>query len=430
MKRVWEYLIVEPFTWIFYCFFQPATFAREFEINSPWKRIVPMLRLAMLAFLVSYPLGIAERFILLKLSLVPNSSITSILFFTSIYILIGIAVGLAQGIAVNIAWGIIISIAGGIAGSIAGSILLGITGSIVGSIAGGIVFSIALGIALDVALGVAVGIALGIVGSVIVGITYGTALGIVGAVIGAAVGGMPGAAAGGIATSIALIIGYVLGYYRLPLYLESGPSGLWTYLASSKNPPRVFTYLHHSSLRWDERIYLPLPYLKQTLLIAAEQNVEDALKEIAFIVAERPQQIHAARAVSLELAMRNLEGCESLVVIAQVADQLSEILPQETKLIAPRWVTPFARIRDASLDAAQYCSPIGKQARRKALEDMVANLQKVYPNTAFGDASLNKRLSKVVDIWLGAARRKLEEIESAPQDIGRIDNPYNPGQVL
>jgi uncharacterized protein len=470
MKWTWRYLIVEPFIWLFYCFFQPHRFASELEAQSPVETIVPMLRLALPIFLISYPFGIAVRFILLEFSHVSSSSIMSILFVTILSvagsITVGILLATVRGIAVGIIGGITGSVAfsiiggstgiladGIIGGSLLG-ILLGIGVSIIGDIktkiVGGITFGIVVYIAVGITGGIIIcikssitgGIAFGIVVGIIVcilisgpiivavgvleGITEGTAVGIV---VGIAVS-IGGDTPGGIAGGITFIIGYVLGYYRIPLYLASGPAALRTYLASRKNPPQVFTYLHRSSLYWDECVYLHLPYLRHTLLIAAEQNVNKALQELAFIMAMRPQQLSAAQAVSLELAMRDLESRKSLPEITEASQRLAEILPQETRLLDPQWITPFKRLNEASLDAARYFRPIGRQARRKALEDMIANLQNVYPHSAFGDPSLNRRLSKVVEQWLEIARHKLDEIEQAPQDRGLIDNPYNIGNPL
>ncbi len=229
---------------------------------------------------------------------------------------------------------------------------------------------------------------------------------------------------------LVLIVCFILGYYRIPLYPVSGLSSFRAYRASRKNPPQVFTYLHRCSLYWDERALWLLPGMKRALLIAAEQNVEQAQGEIFFIVAERPQQIEAARAASLEIAIRDLEMCENLREIAQAAQRLTEILPQEAGLIDPRWITPFARLSDASRDAARACSPLGWQARRTALQEMIADLKKVYPNTAFTDARLNTRLGEVVRTWRAVVQRELEEMERAPEKTTRIDNPYNPGPAL
>ena len=166
------------------------------------------------------------------------------------------------------------------------------------------------------------------------------------------------------------------------------------------------------------------------MLLAAGQDIRQALEEIAFIVTERPQQIGAAQAAALEIAIHDLELCESIRDIARASQRLAEILPQEGPLMDSRWVTSFARLNDASRDAARYCGPLGWKARRNALEDMIANLEKVYPNTAFTDFRLNQRLAEVVNAWRTTGRYELEKLEQAPEKTGQIDNPYNPGQVL
>ncbi len=229
---------------------------------------------------------------------------------------------------------------------------------------------------------------------------------------------------------LVLIVCFILGYYRVPLYPVSSLSSFKAYLASRKNPLQVFTYLHRCSLYWDEHTLWLLPGLKRTLLIAAGQNVERALEEISFIAAERPQQIEAARVASLEIAIRDLEMRENLREIAQAWQRLTDILPQEAGLIDPRWVTPFARLSDASRDAARACSPLGWHARRTALQEMITDLKKVYPNTAFTDAHLNTRLGEVVRTWRAVAQRELEQLEAAPEKTSRIENPYNPGPAL
>ncbi len=61
---------------------------------------------------------------------------------------------------------------------------------------------------------------------------------------------------------------------------------------------------------------------------------------------------------------------------------------------------------------------------------MIVNLERVYPNSALSDLRLNKRLSDVVNVWRATGRYELEKLDQAPEKIGQIDNPYNPGQVL
>lgn len=504
LKHIWHYLFAEPFTWIFYCFFQPSKFSREFEvadpirsfkkfvgefeISSPFRslsarvtkitpthkasvtgflmRIVPMLRLALPMFLISYPFELVGRYILLKPSIVSASVLTNFLLIaagnTAFGIFTGIAASLAGSIAVGIVGGISVAITVGIAGSIAGNIIasialgiaFGITFGIILGIAGGIAFGAAFGITGGIVLGIAVTFAFiftgGITGVIVLGIVVGVAGGIA---FGGAVGkrggigfgitvGITGAIAisiainstvgieVGVVASLAGIISYLFGYYRLLLYPVSGFSAFKMYRSTLKHSARVFTYLHRSSLYWDECVFLPLPGLKRTLLIATEQDIQRTLEEIVFIVTERPQQMLAARAVSLEIALCDLEMRVTLAEIAGASQSLAEILPSETGLVDPQWVTPLARLSDASRDAAHCCSPIGRQERCNALKEMITNLRKVHPKVAFKDQKMNSRLIKVVGVWLEIAQREQKKLEHAPQELGRIDNPYKPGRVL
>src|SRR5450755_4713268 len=322
MKRIWHSLFTEPFTWMFYAFFQPRRLNRELAVSGFRQRLMIMLRMVIPMVLVTYPVAVLGQILLIPFHLLSHPDIASIL----------------------------LSSAGGIAG----------------------------------------------------GIAFGSTF----------------------------IVCYLLGLFRLPFYPVSGPSALKAYLKSRGDPTHVFDYLHCCSLYWDEIVYLPLPYLKQTLLIASAQDAEKALEEIAFIAAERPQQLRAARGAALEMAIGYLEQCKTMQEIAEAAHYLDTIFPQETKLLDPQWSAPITRMRDASRDAQRFSSPIGRVARMEALDDMVKQLKSVHPNVAFRDARLNARLSKVIDVWIALARQEQEELKRVPVYIGSIDNPYNPGYPL
>jgi hypothetical protein len=230
--------------------------------------------------------------------------------------------------------------------------------------------------------------------------------------------------------TLVLLISFIIGYYRIPLYLFSSFSSLRAYRDSRRDPSRVFAYLHRSAMYWDERAILPLPGLKEMLILAARQHIEQTLEEVAFILAERREQIDAAQAVSLEIAIRDLEERQELREIAQASQRLTEILPQEAGLIDPQWIVPFARLHDASRDAARASSPLGWQAKRTALQEMMVNLKKVHPNTAFKDAQFNLRLGEIVTVWQKVAQQELDVLALAPERTSRVDNPYNPGPTL
>lgn len=409
-QQAWYYLLAEPFNWLFYCFFQPALFKRKFEAQSLWKRIGPMLRLALPVFLVSYPLALVVQAILASSSRV---NLLSFLLTVAWATVLAVGWGIVGGIAADISLGIVLGTALSIGG---------ITGSSMPGLIEGVLTAIVLGALGGTIRGASWGLIGGLLGALVGGIAWGGARYIT--------EGSAGVIRGSFAVAVAFVVSYTFGYYRLLLYPVSGLSGLRTYFASRKKPLQVFFHLHHSPLYWDERVFLPLPGLKDTLLLAAGQDIKQALEEIAFIVTERSQQIGAAQAAALEIAIHDLEMCESIRDIARASQWLAEILPQEGPLMDSRWVTSFARLNDASRDAARYCGPLGWKARCNALEDMIANLEKVYPNTAFTNFRLNQRLAEVVNAWRTTGRYELEKLEQAPEKTGQIDNPYNPGQVL
>jgi uncharacterized protein len=396
LRQAWHLYFGEPFLWIFLAFFQPQRFARDFESLYPRRlqRFGLIFRLIFPMIVLGYPVALAGQCILIPFHLV-SPDIFNILLSAALCIALCIAGGIALGIAVGIAFGIAFGIAVGIAFGIAVGIAFGIA---VG-IAGGIAFGIALGIALGIAVGIAEGIAFGIA----LGIAFGIAEG----------------------------IAFEIGFFRLPFYLVSGPSMFKVSVISRKQPSRALESLKRSSLHWDELVYLPLPNLKQTLLLAYEATPVETLEEMTFIVTERPLQIQAVRVALIEIALHDLAKRHSLDQIALAAAKLAELLPPTSKLVLrQRWSEAFARLSEASRDAARAISPIGLQGRRKALEDLQANLRKVYPHVAFRSQRLNLRLEGIVENWSKLARLEQERLLHAAQDVGQLDNPYKPGQFL
>src|SRR5579885_316519 len=606
-KRAKDYLVVEPFAWLFFCFFQPTRFSREIEQTETLRRIAPMLRLVLPVFVVAYPLALLVLLLewlftrwgfsyafntVISLNLfgpLPGNGACCVigqqLLFSAGATFLGIflafawgivggrAGGLARGIALGIAGGctagssalshdldgilaalrwdypnqdatvIAAAILGGVVGSIGGrfvevrrtgalwasarGVIGGLLGAIVGAIAGIVILSFNLSFQWaapgdaplgNLPLAILGGIGGGIVGALVKSLSEtrrarfigriaerfperlawvmlgGLAGGLAGAigrgiqvtlstglvdgfllalVVGLTLGLVRGLSAGcawgllgGLMWSLALalgvtltlaqpllpdsnqfltlesalrllailglafFVGYLPGLYRLPFYPLSVTSALRAALASRRNPPGVFRYLQRSALHWDELVFLPLPGLKRTLVLATEQDLERAQQEIAFIARERPHQLAAARAAALEILLRDLEQRERLQEIAQAFEQIAELLPPDVRLIDPHWVTPFARLSDASRDAARACSPLGKQARGQALQEMLGHLSRLHGYSALNDTRLSQRLSNVIRLWQQAALQAQEELKRGREGGSWIENPYKPGPVL
>jgi uncharacterized protein len=496
LERGWHSLVAEPFIWIAYCFFQPTRFQREIEIPGYFrlKRIIPILRVSLPLFLCSFLFFCGATYIAIMVhSFVINTtkflSITAWLFlgFIILALLGGIILSISRGIILASAWSIayivsvlflssdfnssdvllVIMLEFGIIGGILFGTVFGNSSDLSGDLIGTLIwtagiFSIWLVIVhswTDIDL-LFVAVPVGsITGGIIVWVVtrttkklkgenvlkksllWGNLWGISLAIL---LGRAASEGSDTASSAVAFIIlgyaifcffgfvMYMVGYYRLVLYPFCFISILCTQFLSKFYPLNVLYYLHHSSLYWDECVFLPLFGLKKTLLIAAQQDEEGsrAMEEIAFIIAERPQQVAIARAVSQELAMRELERQRDLSGIAQAYKQLSTLLPKEAALIDPQWAAAFSPLYDASHDAERYLNLANHKAQRRVLQGMISNLEKASAKTPFREAALNKRLSEVINTWLAVTQQAYERLGESPSLIGQIDNPFSPGDPL
>src|SRR5438132_12779434 len=107
MKRSWHYMLAEPFTWLFYCFFQPERFKRDYEETGFAKRMFLMFRFIIPMFLCSYSLALAVHIILLAIFpelylsrglFVQDANTMSILFDTTLVTVLGLVAGVIAGI--------------------------------------------------------------------------------------------------------------------------------------------------------------------------------------------------------------------------------------------------------------------------------------------------------------------------------------------
>src|SRR6266849_1547075 len=423
LRRFWQEALGKPLIWLCLCFFQPARFREEFEHGRFARRFTLMLRLAipilLFSLLFTFPVQALLVGCLHSCAFFPLSSLIGTtpgsVFLATLF---GVACGLIVGILGEIGPGIMLGIA------------LGITGIVIGDIQMGFVKGVAVAVALGLIAGTGRGFQWGMLRGVLGGVLGGLSWVITSLFTQAIVpSSIVTSIISGIEIAVVFFVSYTLGYYRIPLYVISGPSGLLAYIASRKDASGVFTNLHRSALYWDECVFLPLPYLQQMLLIAVGQDVQRAFKELTFIVDKRPQQQYTALAVLCEIALHDMEARETIYDIANAPQRLGEILPQQIMLVEPRLITAFSHLADASREATRSSGPLNWQTRRTALKDMIAALEKIYPDTAFPDARLSALLKQVVKNWRYAALQEQEKLEQGLEGIGQIMNPYNPGHA-
>ncbi len=119
------------------------------------------------------------------------------------------------------------------------------------------------------------------------------------------------------------------------------------------------------------------------MLLASEQNLDDALEEVNFILQERPQQRRAAQAAVYELALRDLEQRTILRDIGLAHQRLAVLIPQQVWALSSSAKKVFRHLNDASREAASYLTQTNKKDRQEALERMIRCLKEIHANTAF-----------------------------------------------
>lgn len=213
-------------------------------------------------------------------------------------------------------------------------------------------------------------------------------------------------------TFLLLFLGYLIGCYRIPFYPVSFFSGLKAYLNSLHTPSTIFTNLHHTSLYWDERVYLPYPFLMPLLLMAAEQDSTGKLvwQEISYIRTQRPQQSHIARAVALQLIIRDLRVQQNLTAMASMASKLEEILSANPDLFDALSLGPLTDIKEACLYAEECCRSTRRSTKQEALEQMTERLQNIQPQTMFRRGLWTRHLDRLIHDWLKIIQREQEKL--------------------
>ncbi len=410
---LWHFL-GEPCLWLWQWCSQPSRFRSAHTADTLKTRGLAIARLIL-------PLLLCNTFLVLLL----------LIFLRAAFPLIQInPLGLIVGVTGGIVLGLAISIVGDMTAGIAICMAVGIMGGLVfGSVidtTDGVVLGITGGIALGIALATVISVTGGVVIGIVLGIAMGVALGIAESIMNGILGGV----AGGISFIVAYELGFLLTYYRLLLYPLSTLSVWKAYHASCKHPEDIFVELHRSALYWDERVFLPLLFLKSLLHFAATQNPDQTLKEIDFIIEERSLQGRAARETLHDIILQKLEQWDSLRAIAQALEQLNILLPPERAMLDPRLRSPFVHIFDACRNAARAGSPVGWQAKCDALHAMLEDLERIFPHGTFRNSRQNRLFEKTITVWRIIAKRELETLEKSPEKISSIANPYVLGAPL
>ncbi len=279
----------------------------------------------------------------------------------------------------------------------------------------------------------------------------------------------------GLLAGFSYFAGYLLAYYSLPFYLVDALSMVWIYLKGiypklmtsestynlrsmlstiqkrlgsisdvpkgRQNSSEIINALHNSWFYWDNLVSLPLPLLREILLIIAEEDIGKALGEIDFIAIERPSQIIAAKKSLLEIAIKMLEvPKKTLLDIAELFQPFNDFLTTRESFLDQKWIDRFTHIRRACQNASDYFIAVsGSQARMDDLINMKTELGEVKFTEISKKSSsakpsynleLQTRLTKVIEGWSNIVQHEFNRLEQEHQRNKQIDNPYVVGTAL
>ena len=344
--------------------------------------------------IVLFCLGIILSLILVISRFIPETeALRQSLFSSPLFIALGLVVlGLALGVRVGVAFGVVLGVAFGVAGSVVPYWLM----PVVLGLAGGLVINVTGGLAGLVALSMAMSIAVGIAGTVAINMLVGVA--------------------GGVASSL----GMLRVYFWIPELLWS----LALFLCSrQRSASKTLPYLPP---RFDELIYLPLPFLDRLIIESYPENPAAARQTIDYLITSTNQQQLAAKAM-VGIALTTLDRCQTITDIVAISNELNWIPsppPKQLGEILPNFLEISQTVR-----ATQSATTAYRQI--ELLQKPIAALGEIQNRLAFNrNAFLATSFGSITQRWLQILQTACRTLTEAAEKSGEIPQPYIAGSAL
>jgi uncharacterized protein len=328
--------------------------------------------------------------------------------FLSVFISVALygAVGMTFGIAFGIASGIVFGMTFGIAS--------------------GIVFGIELGIAViafSIALGIAFGIVFGMMDSVTSGLKFGVMSGVMsGVVSGLKFGVMSGVVSGlkfGVVSGVAFILGVSRVYCWIPEFFWMIGLSL---MLSQGNAASV---LRRLPPYFDQRIFIPLPFIAEIIIKAHRQNPIAARSTIDYFITSTNQQAVANKAM-FGIGIETLNQCRYVSDIIGSQIQL-DWLPTDEKTFGK--VLPRLLEISHNIDIAYQATTAYNKL--ELVDRSISDLQKLQTSLSTAASASDAPLFGTITMrWLQILQDNRQALETAAQASAEIPNPYLAGSSL
>ncbi len=313
-------------------------------------------------------------------------------------------------------WVVVSGVVSSVISLIPGSVGWSVASAIVASVAVGVLtattWPIAWSMALSVIWGVALGVAFvekgrvtwGVASSLIVGLILCVILGI----------GLGGALGGA----------FILGVLRVSFWI---PELLWSlalFLFSLSGA--VSKTLPYLPPRFDELIYLPLPFLDTLIIESYPDNPAAARQTINYLITSTNQQRIAAQAI-LGIALTTLDCCQTMTDIVAISDELNSIPsppPKQLGEILPNFLEISQTVR-----ATQSATTAYRQI--ELLQKPIAALGEIQNRLAFNrNPFLATSFGSITQRWLQILQTACRTLTETAEKSGEIPQPYIAGSAL
>ena len=228
---------------------------------------------------------------------------------------------------------------------------------------------------------------------------------------------------------LARVVGVVfeLVYFRLIVYPFDWLLAVLSAWMGSRSPQAARRAWAWHPVRWNEVIWLPLPFTSALLVRLARQDRAYGFEQIAFVAAERRLQRRAAVRALAEIALDDLRA-DTLEALAEAGDKLAWTMDAPAALpeAIAGFVPDFERIARLAGQSLALDNLYRRSERLKQALEELETLQKRLIGARGGDAA---RLLQTANQW-----RRLLEAESqrlAQQPIRReLPNPFIYGNPI
>jgi uncharacterized protein len=178
--------------------------------------------------------------------------------------------------------------------------------------------------------------------------------------------------------------------------------------------------------RFNERIFLPLPFIAQIIIEAHEENSTAARQTINYLLTYTNQEKVAANAIT-QIATNNLRECQTLEDIVEVGTKLNWVpspLPKQLGSVLPQ-------LLDISQDVQALIKATSPYSKYRLLYEPISKLEQLLQELAVSkNALVATNFGSITSNWLNILKTAKPTYKEVSLYSAEIRQVYIPGSAL